>query len=273
MQICRWPALVLLCALSVGAAGAQRATGKSPARAVSAGAAKAMPSMPAQRAATDVTAGGAFDVCFNYGCFTERTVDVSGQTLDAIRRELAAAPDAPAERETLARAVGMLLAEAGRQTPVAADRAGNYLDQEVEGRMDCIDHSTSTTRVLRMLEARGWLRFHRVLEPERRVRFILQHFGAVVEEHAAADDDLLRAASQRKAASPRVPDHVPNMLALCDCAEVLGDVATGDDARGSTAESAPGERFVIDSWFVNNGEPAVVLPLAEWLDGGGPNVQ
>ena len=35
----------------------------------------------------------------------------------------------------------------------------------------------------------------------------------------------------------------------------------------------PGERYVVDSWFVDNGEPAVVLPLAEWLKGGGPNVQ
>jgi len=29
---------------------------------------------------------------------------------------------------------------------------------------------------------------------------------------------------------------------------------------------------VIDSWFVEQGEPAVVLPLDDWLDGDGPYV-
>lgn len=269
----RLPVLILLCALSTGAVAAPRATGKSAARAVYPSVAKALASRPAPRPATELTAGGAFDICFNYGCLAERTVDVTGTTLDDIRRQLAAAPDAPAEREVLARAVGTLLAVAGQQTPVSADRAGNYLDQEVEGRMDCIDHSTSTTRVLRMLEARGWLRFHRVLEPERRTRFILQHFGAVVEERTAGDEGGRREAARRVSASPAVPDYVPTMLALCDCAEVLDDLARTEDRQGPTAASSAGERFVIDSWFVDNGEPAVVLPLAEWLDGGGPNVQ
>ena len=31
-------------------------------------------------------------------------------------------------------------------------------------------------------------------------------------------------------------------------------------------------RFVVDSWFGEHGDPAVILPLEEWLDGEGPNV-
>ena len=31
-------------------------------------------------------------------------------------------------------------------------------------------------------------------------------------------------------------------------------------------------RFVVDSWFVDNGQPAVILPLAEWKKGAGPDV-
>ena len=37
-------------------------------------------------------------------------------------------------------------------------------------------------------------------------------------------------------------------------------------------EADDGERFVVDSWFVNNGEPAVILPLDEWKKGAGPDV-
>jgi hypothetical protein len=39
-------------------------------------------------------------------------------------------------------------------------------------------------------------------------------------------------------------------------------------------ELADGEaaRFVVDSWFVDNGQPAVILPLDEWKKGAGPDV-
>ena len=31
-------------------------------------------------------------------------------------------------------------------------------------------------------------------------------------------------------------------------------------------------QFVVDSWFVDNGKPAVILPLEEWNKGAGPDV-
>lgn len=33
-----------------------------------------------------------------------------------------------------------------------------------------------------------------------------------------------------------------------------------------------GQGWVIDTWFVAHGEPAVVLPLEKWMKGDGPNV-
>ena len=56
-------------------------------------------------------------------------------------------------------------------------------------------------------------------------------------------------------------------LAGCNCTE------DGQVIEAADGADRPGERYVVDSWFVDNGEPAVVLPLAEWLKGGGPNVQ
>jgi hypothetical protein len=131
------------------------------------------------------------------------------------------------EREAIGEAVGRLLGWAGQQSSISADKGGNYADSAVYGRMDCIDHSTTTTRLLRLLERRGLLRFHRVLEPVRRLRFLVfQHYSALIEE-------------------------------------------TGADGNDGVND-APA-RFVVDSWFFDNGHPAVVMPLDAWMSGESPN--
>ena len=158
-------------------------------------------------------------VCHGYGCIAQADIHYSQGQLGDIRRLLFSAVDADGERKMLAEAVGKLYRWAGEQSDVRNDRGGNYADGHVAGKMDCIDHSTSTTRLLVLLASRGYLRWHRVLQPEPRyfLGLIANHWSAVIE------------------------------------------------ADG-------GERFVVDSWFVNNGEPAVILPLAEWKKGAGPDV-
>jgi hypothetical protein len=159
-------------------------------------------------------------VCFNYGCQRQELVMYSDSRLDWARMLLAAAATPEQEREFISLVVGQLYGWAAEQTPIGADRGGNLADEGRQGSMDCIDHSTTTNRFLRMLEAHGWLRFHRVLDPALRRRFVFQeHWSAVIEE-----------------------------------------------------KNADG-RYVVDSWFVSNGKPAVVLPFAEWLDGGGTVVE
>ena len=208
--------------------------------------------LPAATAAIAETAA-TVKVCYDYGCLVEEEVHYAADQLVQVRDLLGAPGNADEERGRLSQAVGWLLGWAGQQTPIAADRGGNVADGGVHGRMDCIDHSTTTTRLLQLLEARGALRFHRVVEPARRTRLILQHFSAVIEVLSAA------------ARVARLPPG--QALAGCNCTEdgqVIGD-ADGVEHVG--------ERYVVDSWFVDNGEPAVVLPLAEWLNGGGPNVE
>lgn len=205
------------------------------------------------------------EVCFNYSCAARARVDYDLAELDRVRDRLARARDPASERIAIAAAIGDLYRVAGRQSPISADRAGNYLDRDVQGRMDCIDHSTTTTRLLEMMESRDWLRFHRVLQPKRRTRLIFQHFSAVIEEVAPRVERI---------APPRpnpVPDYVPSLLALCDCENVVEELPVPDFEAAETA-LAPGTRFVVDSWFVEHGEPAVILPLADWLRGDGPNV-
>lgn len=162
-------------------------------------------------------------VCYNYGCLVEQEVHYSDSQLAQLRDWLGVARNADEERERLSLAIGQLLAWAGQQSPISADRGGNFADDGVYGRMDCIDHSTTTTRLLQLLANHGWLLFHRVAEPAWRVRYLFElHYSAQIEEIAS-----------------------------------------------SQAEGGDPARFVVDSWFRDNGRPAVVLPLANWLDGEG----
>jgi hypothetical protein len=208
-------------------------------------------------------AADSLEVCFNYGCAGSARVTLPDARLDEVRALLAAATDAPAERNAIAIAVGRMYRMAGEQSPIAADRAGNYLDGGAIGRMDCIDHSTTTHRFLALLDAYGWLRFHHVVEPARRTRLIFQHFSAVVEEIPPPAPVLAPDAG---------PDHVPLLLAVCDCQNAADDIPRGAE-RAPAVASAADRRFVVDSWFVDHGEPAVVLPLEEWMNGEGPYVQ
>lgn len=189
-------------------------------------------------AAASAMADERISICHNYGCIAEASARFSEAQLGTIKRMLLAASSPGLERQILARVIGKLYFWAGQQTPVYADRGGNLADDAVNGAMDCIDHSTTTTRLLKMLEKRGWLRYHRVLEPVQRTRFfIFDHFSAAIEE--------------------KPPSWLPGPR--------LG-------SHPQAPEGARHERFVVDSWFVDNGQPAVILPLDDWMDGGGPDV-
>ena len=169
-------------------------------------------------------------VCFNYGCLAQAEVVFSDEQLRELSLLLGEAHDAAQERAAISITVGRLLGWAGEQSPISADRGENYADDAVYGRMDCIDHSTTTTRLLRMMESRGMLRYHRVLEPVLRHRvLIFDHYSAQIEE-------------------------------------IEQDAPAGEGGLGGL----PG-RYVVDSWFFDNGQPAAVMPLALWQAGESPN--
>ena len=157
-------------------------------------------------------------ICYNYGCNAKARVNYSEPQLDALHQLLAAARDAAAEREAMSIAIGRMYAIAGEQTPVWRDKGGNYADGGEDGRMDCIDHSTNTTAFLQLLQERGWFRFHEVLAPLRRMRFL-------IVEHWAA----------------RIRDKSTQQI------------------------------HIVDSWYVDNGRPATVFKVEEWLTGRHPD--
>lgn len=128
-------------------------------------------------------------ICYNYGCSARAPVDYSEAELDGLHRLLAAADDAAAERSAISAVIGRMYAIAGTQTPIWRDKGGNYADAGENGTMDCIDHSTNSSAFLRLLQARGWLRHHEVLEPVRRSRLLFfQHWAARIRERETRNE-------------------------------------------------------------------------------------
>ena len=173
-------------------------------------------------AALSATAEERITVCFNYGCLTQAEVVYDAAQLATLHSLFTGVQDAAQERAVLAPVIGRMLGWAGEQSPISADKGGNLADEAVYGKMDCIDHSTTTTRLLKLLDKQGLLRFHEVLEPVLRRRFLVfDHFSAQIREKSLPQDAALR--------------------------------------------------FVVDSWFFDNGRPAAVMPLAQWQAGDDPN--
>ena len=122
-------------------------------------------------------------ICYNYDCAVTARVNLRWYELRAARRLLLRAADAAEEREAISLAIALFEVAAGRQTPTWADKGGNADDDGVDGRMDCIDESANATVYLRLLESKGWLSHHFVLEPVRRAPLLVNdHWAARIVE-------------------------------------------------------------------------------------------
>lgn len=122
-------------------------------------------------------------VCHGYGCRHEAAVSFSDDQLREIGGMLADTHSAADERQQLSLVIGQMYAWAGEQSPIWQDRGGNLHDEGLPGAMDCIDHSTTTTRFLRLLDRLDLLRYHRVLSAKKRGR-IFAHYSAAIKELA-----------------------------------------------------------------------------------------
>jgi len=130
-------------------------------------------------------AESALTICHDYGCKVQEKITFDDRVFEKVGEMLRTADDAASERHAIAAAVARMYVEAGKQTPIWRDRGGD-LNDEGEGQMDCIDHAANTTSFLRLMEARGLLRFHSVSVPVQR-GIIAQHWAAqIVEQKSRA---------------------------------------------------------------------------------------
>ncbi len=242
------------------------------------------------------------EFCFNYGCEDTALVRFEADTL-ARAGELFAPVETPAEERTaIARAIVLFYGIAGEQTPISADLAGNKQDEDVNGRMDCIDHTRTISRLLALFEKRGWLRHHTIVEePVHRRFFIFDHIAPALDERPADEP----AAAENPAAPPTqtavyVADVGPSSpkqalmrfeerarlgsththetrsglreVRLPPATPPAAPAATNTAAAAKTPAASTPARYVVDGWLVDFGKEPIVLPYEEWRNGGGPDV-
>jgi hypothetical protein len=129
------------------------------------------------------------DLCYNWGCAASARVSLSERDLSALEKLFVDAFDPERERAAIALALGTMARVSGDQTPMGADRGGNREDGELNGRMDCIDHAANTKTYLHLLARRGWLKFHTVLDPVVRFRWLFAvHWAGRIEDRATGQD-------------------------------------------------------------------------------------
>lgn len=131
-------------------------------------------------------------VCYNWSCKDRVAVSYSEPWLRKVLLPLRQAKNPEAERDAVAEMVRRFYVKAAEQTPIDADEPGNDEDPGIDGRMDCIDHSTTTRNILTLLHQRKLLRWHEVGPYAHRSLLVASHYSATLIETAGDADDAAR---------------------------------------------------------------------------------
>jgi hypothetical protein len=113
---------------------------------------------------------GSVSYCHGYGCKLRTTVRFGGADMARLKSIVAGGGrSAEAERNALGKADQWYERIAGAQSGTSQDEAkGAFSDAYNAAQLDCIDESTNTTTLLKLIEGRGWLKYHRVGRPSAR---------------------------------------------------------------------------------------------------------
>jgi hypothetical protein len=139
--------------------------------------------------ASQALADGLVRFCYDWSCKTPGVVSYSEPWLKKMLVPLRQAKTPEAERLAVAEVVSRFYTTAAEQIPIGADEPGNEEDETVVGRMDCIDHSSSTRNILSFLAHRQALRWHRVGPYAHRTLFLDSHYSATLIATAADVED------------------------------------------------------------------------------------
>jgi len=93
------------------------------------------------------------------------------------------------ERFAIAQSIAQLEKIAASQTPVYNDKAKNYNDNNLPGRMDCIDSTINTTHYLEFLNQLGLINRHELQQPIYRSPYLMgQHWAAQIKKKNSEDN-------------------------------------------------------------------------------------
>jgi len=118
---------------------------------------------PALAATWPMVASATVAVCHNFGCSMQTPVTFTAKDLAALRVIVVAGRGSPAaERRALGKAVQWFERRVGPVVGTSGDLGGFERYLATPDQQDCVDESTNTTRLLKLIESRGWLTHHRV---------------------------------------------------------------------------------------------------------------
>jgi len=131
----------------------------------------------------------AIPVCYDFACKNNAVVDLPMDEWQEVEGWFSPAAQTPVEeRQQIKHAIGWIEVLIGHHTPTHKDLAFDLpagqkdLSQLFPGQQDCIDEAVNTTTYLRLLEQRGLLRHHTVIEQAYRRAVFDQHWAAQIRE-------------------------------------------------------------------------------------------
>ncbi|MBS3649625.1 hypothetical protein KEU06_13505 [Pseudaminobacter sp. 19-2017] len=136
--------------------------------------------------AVSVSHAVALTVCHGFSCTFKTRLEFGSADLKSIAAIMRiGASSAKAERRAISRAVQYYERKATRAIGVKDRPKGDLGGSHERGQMDCVDESTNTTSLLKLLETRGLLKHHTVERKTSRGFFAdgrYPHFTAVVAD-------------------------------------------------------------------------------------------
>ena len=108
--------------------------------------------------------------CHGYGCKLQPTVTFTSSDMAHLKAIVTAGrASAAAERQALGKADQWYERIAGAATGTSHDGPKGTIGGAFDpSQLDCIDESTNTTTLLKLIESRGWLSHHKVGKPKGR---------------------------------------------------------------------------------------------------------
>lgn len=130
------------------------------------------------------------NVCYFYGCKKTISFELDDFSAAVLSKKMMSGENPEQERENVGWAVQQMYELAAQAyPPLREDRGGNFNDGSSNGRMDCADHSENVATFLKVVEKRGWLRFHRTNGRQWRAPYFVDlHYTAVLRENETKQD-------------------------------------------------------------------------------------
>lgn len=129
----------------------------------------------------------AFEICQGGGCIQSDLLSLTDTEWDNVAQLFyPLSESASAEREAIAKAIGMLEDMVGTKVGTAADRAGTFNNSDYLHQQDCNDEAINSTTYMRLMQQAGLIRYHDILDTRTRKFFLTgwPHTAAVIREQA-----------------------------------------------------------------------------------------